>query len=146
MIARTANRRRRGAPTLRPPATVSKRLARPSDNLMDMSTALQNYEEDKYASSARASRQSVERTWLEYHVKAHAFDPVNVGADPFPITVASLKRIAALMELDGFRSFGNYASWAKATHIQRGFDWTQQLAMEITQAGRSVNRGIGPCR
>ena len=40
--------------------------------------------------------------------------------DVFPMTIPSLKRIAALMKVDGFRSFSNYVSWAKNMHIELG--------------------------
>ena len=48
------------------------------------------------------------------------------------------------MKFDGFRAFADYASWAKSVHISEGYDWTQQLAQEFTQAARSFDRGRGP--
>ena len=119
---------------------------KPSDNITCIDEAKLQYEDDKYAASARATRDSLAKTWLEYHAKAHRLDPGVVGAHAFPITVQSLKSIACLMKLDGYRSFNNYSSWAKGYHIELGHDWTQQLAHELTQAGRSLGRGLGPSR
>ena len=121
-------------------------LLSPSDNITCIDEAKRQYEDDKYVASARAARDSLARTWLEYHAKAHQLDPGVVGVYAFPMTVQSLKSIACLMKLDGYRSFGNYSSWAKGHHIELGHDWTQQLAHELTQAGRSLSRGLGPSR
>jgi len=112
--------------------------------MTDMQGALDDYEKDKYAGSN--TRASVARTWNDYHIKAHRFSPTSVSFEAFPMTVEALRRIAALMKADGFRSFGNYASWAKAEHISRGHAWSQQLGLELKAALRSVGRGLGPPR
>ena len=139
--------RRKDAPRLRLGAQASSSKGhKPSDNITCIDEAKRYYEDDKYAASARAARDSLARTWLEYHAKAHQLDPGVVGVHAFPMTVQSLKSIACLMKLDGYRSFGNYSSWAKGHHIELGHDWIQQLAHELTQAGRSLSRGLGPSR
>ena len=141
---RTANPHRQDGPILRQGVRAGKKSARPSDFMNNMEDALATYEADKFASSARATRNSLERTWEEYHAKVHQLVPALVPRHCFPVTVAALSRIAALMKTDGFRSFANYASWAKSEHIRRGYDWTAQLAQALTEALRSVNRGLGP--
>jgi len=108
--------------------------------------ALHDYELDKHAASTRATRASLERTWLEYHEKAVRANPALGNVSTFPMTASSLATIAALMKIDNFRAFGNYVSWAKAKHISCGHDWTQQLDLEHKQALRSVNRGLGTAR
>ncbi len=71
-------------------------------------------------------------------------EPLLVPGECFPIALEALRRIAALMKVDGFRSFGNYVSWAEAEHVRLGRDWAPQLAQELKAALRSVGRGIGP--
>ena len=44
----------------------------------------------------------------------------------------------------GYRSFGNYASDAKAKHIELGYAWTDQLDQLARWTARSVARGQGP--
>ena len=114
--------------------------------MTDTQEALNEYERHKYAASAMAARSSVERTWRGYHAKGHQLAPLSVGAECFPMTVEALARIAALMKLDKFRSFGNYASWAKAEHDRLGHAWSQQLALELKAALRSLGRGLGLAR
>lgn len=50
------------------------------------------------------------------------------------------------MKFANYRSFDNYASRAKRAHIEAGGVWTQDLELEVKDASRSVNRGIGPPR
>ena len=138
--------KRTDAPVLRLGVQAAdKKEGKPSDAVTDLEAALATYEADKYAATSAGPRSTVERTWLDYHAKVHRLDN-SVGQAAFPVTVRSFKAIAALMKLDGYRSFGNYASWAKGRHIEKGYDWTQQLAHEHTLAGRSLGRGLGPSR
>ena len=64
--------------------------------------------------------------------------------NPLPLEAGKIEAIAALMKLDGFRSFANYASAAKRVHVLRGFEWTQLLAMTVAECARSATRGRGP--
>jgi hypothetical protein len=111
-----------------------------------MAAALKEYELHKYATSGHRPRSSVEATWREYHAKAHRLEPHIVVAECFPITVDALARVAALMKLDQYRSFSNYAYWAKAEHTRLGYAWSPQLALELKAGLRSLGRGIGPAR
>ena len=144
--ARIDNPHRTDAPVLRPGVRAGRKGSRPSDGPVDVGAALSSYERDKYAGSAQASRASLANTWMEYHRKAAARGMADVPPELFPVTVPIIRGIASLMKLDGFRSFANYASWAKCVHISKGFEWTQQLAQELKQAGRSLDRGLGPAR
>ena len=138
---------RKDAPVLRVGVQArTGKAPKPSDLITDIDFAIAEYDKDKYSAGSVGVRRAVENTWRSYHVKAHRLDPANVGPEVFPVTVAGLKSIAALMKLDEYRSFGNYSSWAKGQHIEFGFDWSQQLAHELTQAGRSLSRGLGPAR
>lgn len=142
---RAANPQRVDGPVLRQGARAGKKFERPSDKLVTIDAVAQAYETHKYAASARASRATVEKTWREYHAKAVGLVP-DLPVDPFPVTVKGLATVAALMKVDDFRSFGNYVSWAKGTHVALGHTWTQQLDHELKAAGRSLSRGLGPAR
>ena len=86
----------------------------------------------------------VAHAWQECRAKAHGLDPVSALPAPFPMTVEGLKSVAAPMELGGRRSRSNCATWAGGRRIGQGCDWTRLLARELTQAGRSRGRGLGP--
>jgi len=61
----------------------------------------------------------------------------------WPLTPDNIFAVAALMKDAGYRSFPNYASAAKDTHIQMGYPWSHQLKLAITRATASTQRGIG---
>jgi len=133
-------------PKISVPGGVGPKTGRPSDLIVNTEQAMMDYQKDKFSNSSWATRKAWEKTWLEYHNKAITKTPSLAQAPVFPVLPETLAMIAALMKLDGFRSFGNYLSWAKAEHIRQGHCWSQQLEQEAKQAGRSVNRGIGPAR
>jgi len=111
-----------------------------------MDAALSNYEIDKFARSSAAARAAYETTWKEYHAKVQRLSPEHRDVPVFPLVPEMIARIAALMKLDGFRSFGNYLAWAKSVHISGGNPWTQFLDLEAKHGNRSVNRGLGVAR
>jgi len=111
-----------------------------------MDSALEVYHKDKFARSSTAARASVEASWREYHGKVLRLTPHLVGTPVIPVLPEVLSRIAALMKLDGFRSFANYVAWAKSLHVASGHEWTQVLELEAKQGCRSVNRGMGTAR
>ena len=124
-------------------STMAPKSKRPSDFITDTTSALAIYEQDKFSRSSASARLAFERTWLEYHHKAVAKTPGIGSPTVFPLVPDMIKIIAALMKMDGFRSFPNYLSWAKCEHIRRGHDWTLQLDLEAKQGSRSVARGLG---
>ena len=67
----------------------------------------------------RESRASVATTWCQYRTKEHKHDPENISVNVILVSIVSFKAVTALIKQDGFRPFGNHASWAKATHIRR---------------------------
>ena len=143
---RFCNPQRSDAPVLRTGRQIAPKLQRPSDRVTQLDEALVHYQRDKFASSTLATRSSLERTWLEYHGKVCLAQRVEHRRKAFPLTTCGLAAIAALMKLDDFRGFSSYLSWAKGEHIRLGFHWSQQLDQEAREAGRSVNRGLGPAR
>ena len=73
---RQNNPHRQDGPKLRLGVQVaSKRERRPSNNLTDISEVMREYEEDKYAASAKSSRESAASTRRSYHAKAHRLNP-----------------------------------------------------------------------
>ena len=142
---RAAQHHRGDAPVLRHGAKLLPKKQRPSDALSSLNEALEVYEVDKYAVSGRASRRSVESTWLEYYIKARRLKP-QLAVSPFPLTSEGIAAVGSLMKLDGYRSFANYLSWAKGAHILRDHQWTPRLELELKQGSRSVARGLGVAR
>ena len=102
---------------------------------------LENYLLDKHALSAQASQDSLDNTWKRLH---RAW--FGESSRPFPTNVSAIRAIAASMKFAKYRSFDNYASRAKRSHIEAGGVWTQDLELEVKDASRSVNRGKGPDR
>ena len=101
--------------------------------------ALEEYEADKAANSGAANANTWFQLWSDLHVAWFGEDtPV------LPLTVQSIASIAASFKAGRFRSFGNYISVAKKRHIEKGFVWSDALALEHKSATRSVKRGLGP--
>ena len=106
------------------------------------SEALRDYEFDKVANSARASKNSTWKTWKRLHVAWFGH-----STPPLPLTVTKIKRFASLFKAGHYSSFANYASRAKLEHISmhhvHGQSWSEELTIELRQALRSVTRGLG---
>ena len=102
---------------------------------------LEDYLRDKHALSAQASQDSLDNTWRRLH---RAW--FGESSRPFPTNVSAIRAIAASMKFAKYRSFDNYASRAKRSHIEAWGVWTQDLELEVKDASRSVNRGKGPDR
>ena len=63
------------------------------------------------------------RTWTRLLATWHG-DPVV----PIPCEVSDIKAIGALMRHLGYRSFRQYASVVKQTHVAAGYTWTHTHA------------------
>jgi len=111
-----------------------------------MNQAAAVYEVDKYSASSRKTRASLEATWTEYVAKAKRLEPALAEVPSFPLTPQLVAAVAALMKLDGFRSWNNYVGWAKSRHMDLQHVWTASLDHEVRQANKSVNRGVGTAR
>ena len=107
--------------------------------------ALDDFEFDKVANSARAARISIWNTWIRMH-RAWFGEAVPV----LPLTVCKIKAVAALFKAGNYTAFANYASRAKAEHIEQfhvhAVPWSEELTCEIKGALRSVTRGRGPSK
>ena len=102
--------------------------------------AMNNYEAHKFAASSAGVRESRWGTWKAVH-KAWFHHQ-----EWLPPTMAQISAVASCMKVAGYRSFSNYASRAKQEHVKAGYPWTDELALEVRDATRSVTRGIGGAR
>ncbi|CAE8719354.1 unnamed protein product [Polarella glacialis] len=104
--------------------------------------AVDQLEKETCAASSFAARNILLGTWLEFHRSFYGAQ----GPEPLPLTVESLRDVSAVFKSGNYRSYPNYLSRIKAEHIERGFDWTQQLDVAARKYKRSVMRGLGPAR
>lgn len=102
--------------------------------------ALENLDEDVFASSSSAPRASLWKTWEKIN-KAWAGDD-----EPLPLTVDRIKGIASMFKAGRYRSAANYISRAVEEHVRHGYDWTPALAQTRRGAVRAITRGMGPPR
>ena len=63
--------------------------------------------------------------------------------EALPVTIRALVTIGSIFKRGGYRSFANYVSAIKATHIEDGREWAQLLAHTGGWVTRSVSRGMG---
>ena len=113
-----------------------------------MQEAVDVFRRDKYAASSAAARASWLRTWCTLHSAAHAGE--RPQAPPFPLTVGSIQKVAALFKAGRYLSFDNYINRAKAEHLALGLvgagAWSAELERAVKDSIRSVNRGAGTSR
>ena len=107
--------------------------------------ALDELEFDKVANSARAARASTWSTWCRMH---RAW--FGERAPVLPLSVQKIKAVASMFKAGHYTSFANYASRAKAEHIEQfhvhGVVWSEELAVELKNSLRSIVRGKGPSK
>lgn len=96
------------------------------------------FQEAKLANSSRGAAAS-RLKWWELKTQAK-------GIDPYPLDVSKLRYAGILLHAAGYRSAALYMSAFKQEHIRRSYPWSQQLSLEITEAGRAFKRGKGPDR
>ena len=144
--AATAKAARKDAPkvNVRTRGALQAALAAAADPT-SRQAAMDAYNEDVCAPSAKASRTSTWSTWCRIHEAW--FGPT---LDPLPLDAGKIRAVAAAMKAGGYSSFANYASRAKAEHIEQyaihQVPWTNELRFEMAKAYRSVTRGSGPGR
>ena len=110
--------------------------------------ALADLSRDKVAASAAGPRDSLLRTWEEFHRLWHADATAADGVETpaFPLTEAKLDGVVAMLKAGRYRSAEQYIARAKDRHIELHYPWTDALARAAGRAGRSAVRGIGPAR
>lgn len=102
---------------------------------------LANYEARTLATSSVAPHAARWTTWVKMHKKWFGTGP---GALPIlPLTVESLRAVAAMLIAGGYRSCGHYVSRAKDEHT-KSCEWSAMLAREQRRANLAARRGMGP--
>ena len=72
---------------------------------------LEELDEDRYAQSSKAPKASHINTWVKLHVRWFGGD-----IPPLPLTVESVRAVAAQMKGAGYRSFPNYLDTMAHAH------------------------------
>ena len=104
--------------------------------------ALATLNKGMLAATSQAPQQALLRTWARYH---HCW--FGGITEPYPITVSSLRAVAAMFKAGGYSSFRNYVFAAKGQHIRLGYYyWDQCLDKTAKDCIRSVIRGLGPAK
>ena len=62
----------------------------------------------------------------------------------YPLSVRSLKMLAATLHKAGYTSAEQYLGEAKLQHVELGFRWTEQLDLAMRRCKAAVTRGKGP--
>ena len=101
-----------------------------------LSKALLEFENDKFAPSNLASVQSRVLWWNTRSAQ--------LGESPYPLDTRKINLIGALLKAGCYRSSPQYFSCFKRQHVCLGHEWTDQLALAVKDALRSITRGMGP--
>jgi len=104
----------------------------------DRARIMETFMSDMRARSSIGPHASWLRTWVRLHERWWG-----QSVPPWPLSPDNIFVVAALMKDAGYRSFPNYVSAAKDTHIQMGYPWSHQLKLAVTRATASTQRGIG---
>ena len=97
-------------------------------------------ERDVVSESTAVSRASSVRTWTILHIRWFG-----TGVPVVPLTIDSIRGVAAQMKNAGYRSFPNYVTALKAVH-KKDFAWNSDLDDCRRECEASTQRGIGPAR
>ena len=137
---------RSDAPVVKKHKTASMNVALQAISTQEgRDRALWELDHDRAANSARAPRNSIWSTWKRMHVAWFGMDePV------LPLTTIKIRALAACFKAGHYASFMNYASRAKAEHMEQfhshGVHWSEELTVEVRNGARSANRGKGPSK
>ena len=115
------------------------KLMKDLDDPAEREPISKEFDADVYSAGSEEARGFQLGTWIEFH---EAWRKGSV--QPFPLTEAKLRVVAACFKRAGYRSFPNYLTRAKDEHIDLGFPWDLQLDRAARRAARSVRRAIGP--
>ena len=126
------------APTVRPTARASSGAPSVALTESDRARIMETFMSDMRARSSIGPHASWLRTWVRLHERWWG-----QSVPPWPLSPDNIFVVAALMKDAGYRSFPNYVSAAKDTHIQMGYPWSHQLKLAVTRATASTQRGIG---
>ena len=106
------------------------------------SIALAEFEVGKLANSSRATQSS---QWSTYQRLHSAWYDSSVPV--LPLTPGKIAAVASMFKAGRYASYANFVSVAKAHHIAKhdvhGVAWSDELAVAVKDATRSVQRGLG---
>ncbi len=128
-VQAVAHPRRRDLPARAPSRTiVSSRES--------LKLAVGRLNRDKFAATSRKTY-AARLSWWRRQRRAHC-------GRPWPLSIDLLQAAAAILKAQGYRTASQYLYALKRHHITLGFTWTDSLARELVDCGRSCARGLGP--
>ena len=133
------HKRRKDLPKRNSTFGLSKPSRRNALKLAKAKGALANViarvEDDYYASSSKAAKNSKRNTVAEI---------LKAGDASYPLTPFSLKLIAGTLRESGYKSASAYLIEAKTEHVERGHCWTSLLDRHFKLCMTAARRGVGP--
>ena len=130
--------KRKDVPDIRTVVRGNKKMA--LEAVKDKAEALKKLNDGKFAASSLAPRDSLLKTWMEFHQAWFQ------NEDYFPLTTEIIDAVGAMFRAGEYRSVANYFSRAQDEHGALGHDWNFQLTRARRLAVRAVTRGMGPPR
>ena len=91
------------------------------------------------ADTTSGPQESREKSWHELAIAAGFEDPFNLSVDLIHTVMGALDKAE-------YRSAELYLWTAKSLHIERGHEWTAQLAQAARRAKAACKRGRGPAK
>ena len=115
----------------------SCRIEEAAGDAESFSRAMETFNNDKYAASNRAAIDESRRKWW-------AQKAALVDVAPYPLTMENIEILGTMLKLGECRSCALYFSAAKQEHVERGYNWSDQLEQGVKSALTSCLRGIRP--
>eukprot|EP00435_Cladocopium_sp_Y103_P022845 s3165_g5.t1 len=108
------------------------KLAKSKSAIRDV---VKRVEDDFYANSSRASKNSKRNTVAEL---------LKAGGEGFPLTPYALKLIVGTLREAGYKSTSAYLVEAKLEHVENGHPWSNNLERHFKLCMTAAKRGTGP--
>lgn len=138
---RGLKRKGRGVPVILKPGTkvsMNKEALEIAKRLGSRNLARFPIEEDFDAGSAKQAK-SARRDTLEKLLKS-----VEGKEEAYPLTARSIKALASVLKLAGYKAGPNYLTEAKLVHVEMGYAWGSTLDRALAQCKRALDRDRGP--
>ena len=100
--------------------------------------ALDELVNDMYATTSRAPRDALLKTWYKFHESWFGSSD-----DVLPITEDKILKVSTYFKKGGYKSVKNYFSRIKDHHVMAGYHWDERLELIAKKCTRSVLRGLG---
>eukprot|EP00435_Cladocopium_sp_Y103_P045365 s422_g13.t1 len=125
-------KRRSANNTPKPTLQWAVKLAKSKNAIRDV---VKRVEDDFYANSSRASKNSKRNTLAEL---------LKAGGEGFPLTPYALKLIVGTLREAGYKSTSAYLVEAKLEHVENGHAWSNNLERHFKLCMTAAKRGTGP--